>query len=98
MRPGAVVAERSGKVVVNRVLAPKSHELLADQLRAAIAAGQLPAGSVLPSERRLVEQTELTRGSVRGALKLLAAEGLVTTRQGRLGGYIVTLPRQEQDQ
>ncbi|MFE5706233.1 FadR/GntR family transcriptional regulator [Rhodococcus koreensis] len=85
--------DRKGStVVVNKVLAPKPYDLLADQLREAILGGDISEGDALPTERELVEQTGLTRGSVREALKLLASEGLVQTRPGRFGGNIVTLP------
>jgi len=79
-------------VTINPVSAPKPHNLLADQLRQAILRGEISEGDALPPERELVEQTGLTRGSVREALRLLAAEGLVQTRQGRYGGNIVTMP------
>ncbi|MEN2738673.1 FadR/GntR family transcriptional regulator [Microbacterium sp. X-17] len=79
-------------VIVEKVLAPKPYDLLADQLREAILGGDIAEGDSLPPERELVEQTGLTRGSVREALKQLAAEGLVQTRPGRFGGNTVTLP------
>ncbi|MCS5498241.1 FCD domain-containing protein [Cnuibacter physcomitrellae] len=78
--------------VVGRVVAPKPYDMLADQLREAILSGDIAEGHALPPERELVEQTGLTRGSVREALKQLAAEGLVQTRPGRFGGNLVTLP------
>jgi DNA-binding FadR family transcriptional regulator len=49
----------------------------------------------LPTERELVSQTGLSRGSVREALRMLAVEGLVRPRHGRLGGNIVSLPGKE---
>jgi DNA-binding FadR family transcriptional regulator len=82
-------------IVINRVSAPKPHDLLADQLREAILRGEISEGEALPPERELVEQTGLTRGSVREALRMLAAEGLVQTRPGRYGGNVVTLPGKE---
>lgn len=82
-------------VVIERVLAPKPYDLLAEQLREAILAGEIAEGQSLPPERELVERTGLTRGSVREALKQLAAEGLVQTRPGRFGGNKVTLPGKE---
>jgi GntR family transcriptional repressor for pyruvate dehydrogenase complex len=88
-------ARRSKTVVISRVSAPKPHDLLADQLREAILRGEISEGEALPPERELVEQTGLTRGSVRGALRTLVAEGLVETRPGRFGGNVVTLPRKE---
>jgi len=86
---------RNRNVVINRVSAPKPHDLLADQLREAILRGEITVGEALPPERELVEQTGLTRGAVREALRALAAEGLLETRAGRYGGNIVTLPGQE---
>ncbi|MFE5703530.1 FadR/GntR family transcriptional regulator [Rhodococcus koreensis] len=82
-------------MIINKVLAPKPYDLLADQLREAILGGDISEGDALPTERELVEQTGLTRGSVREALKQLASEGLVQTRPGRFGGNIVTLPGKE---
>jgi GntR family transcriptional regulator, transcriptional repressor for pyruvate dehydrogenase complex len=83
------------QVVFKRVVAPKAPDLLAAQLREAILKGEFSEGDTLPPERDLVEQTGLTRGAVRGALSVLAGEGLVETRPGRFGGNIVTLPKQE---
>ncbi|MFC9454359.1 FadR/GntR family transcriptional regulator [Streptomyces sp. NPDC056983] len=78
--------------VVKKIWAPKPYDLLAEQLREAILGGDIAEGQALPTERELVEQTGLTRGSVREALKQLSAEGLVETRPGRFGGNIATLP------
>jgi GntR family transcriptional regulator, transcriptional repressor for pyruvate dehydrogenase complex len=86
---------KSKTIVINRVSAPKPHDLLADQLREAILRGEISEGDALPPERELVERTGLTRGSVREALRVLAAEGLVQTRPGRYGGNVVTLPGKE---
>lgn len=77
---------------ITRVSAPKSYELLAEQLREAILAGEIPEGSSLPTERELVMQTGISRPSVREALRILATEGLVQPRRGRSGGTIVSLP------
>jgi GntR family transcriptional regulator len=50
--------------------------------------GQLESGEKLPSENELAERFETTRPTVRRAIALLKAEGLVTTEQGtvRTGG------------
>lgn len=79
-------------VVIKRISAPKPHDVLADQLREAILQGEISEGESLPPERELVIQTGLSRGAVREALRTLAVEGLVQTRQGRFGGNVVTLP------
>jgi GntR family transcriptional regulator, transcriptional repressor for pyruvate dehydrogenase complex len=78
-----------------RVSVPKSYDVLADKLRETILNGDIREGESLPTERDLVSQTGLSRGSVREALRMLAVEGLVRPRHGRLGGNIVTLPGKE---
>ena len=78
-----------------RVSVPKSYDVLADKLRETILKGDIREGESLPTERELVSQTGLSRGSVREALRMLAVEGLVRPRHGRLGGNIVTLPGKE---
>lgn len=82
-------------VVLNRVSVPKTYDVLAAQLRETILGGSIPEGESLPTERELVSQTGLSRGSVREALRMLAVEGLVRPRHGRLGGNIVSLPGNE---
>jgi GntR family transcriptional repressor for pyruvate dehydrogenase complex len=79
-------------LAIARITVPKPHVVLADRLRDSILKGEIPEGESLPSERDLVEQTGLTRGAVREALRTLSVEGLVHTKQGRFGGNIVTLP------
>jgi DNA-binding FadR family transcriptional regulator len=90
--PSSAAARKRKTVVLSRVSAPKPYDLLADRLREAILGGEISEGDALPPERELVEQTGLTRGSVREALRVLAVEGLVQTRPGRFGGNVVTLP------
>ncbi|MEY4099038.1 MAG: hypothetical protein RL300_209 [Pseudomonadota bacterium] len=82
-------------IVLKRISVPKAQDILADQLRADILRGLIAEGASLPPERTLVEQTGLSRGSVRAALRTLAVEGLVETRPGRFGGNVVTLPGKE---
>lgn len=88
-------SRRRTPVSIKRISVRKSYDLLADQLRETILSGDIPEGDTLPTERELVSQTGLSRGSVREALRLLAIEGLVRTRHGRLGGTFVMLPGNE---
>lgn len=60
---------------------PRYRQIAAD-IRAAIEAGRLPGGTVLPSEARLLAQHGVSRSTVRQALSLLESEGLITTRPG----------------
>ena len=71
---------------------PKSCDVPADRLQQQILSGSYPAGPALPTERELVSGTGLSRGSVREALRILEAQGLVQTRAGRYGGSLVSRP------
>lgn len=64
---------------------------IADQLRDAIRSSELPPGSQLPSERELVNRYGTAPQTVREAVKVLKAEGLVVGRQGR-GVYVRERP------
>jgi GntR family transcriptional regulator, transcriptional repressor for pyruvate dehydrogenase complex len=55
---------------------------LADTLRKAIATGQFPPGSKLPSEAQLTEAHGVSRTVVREAIAALRADRLVEARQG----------------
>jgi DNA-binding FadR family transcriptional regulator len=74
---------------------PKTSEVLASELRRQIMSSGLPTGAPLPTERDLIAQTGLSRSSVREALKILAAENLITTRPGRFGGTATSRPDDE---
>ncbi|MEV4291564.1 GntR family transcriptional regulator [Nonomuraea bangladeshensis] len=58
------------------------YELIADDLREGILSGAYPVGSQLPSEAELARRHGAARGTVRQAVAVLAAEGLVGSRQG----------------
>ncbi len=62
------------------------------QIRVAIADGTLKVGERLPSERELAEQFEVSRVTVRDALRVLEAMGLAEIRVGASGGTFVTSP------
>ena len=55
---------------------------VADELRAAIVAGQLRPGSRLPSERALAQEFGVSRATIVSAFHLLRGEGLIETRRG----------------
>lgn len=74
---------------LGRMAVPKRSGALLEELRNRILSGELAPGTMLPPERALVEDTGLSRMTVREALKLLEAEGLVEIRAGRSGGATV---------
>ncbi|WP_164478753.1 FadR/GntR family transcriptional regulator [Mycolicibacterium stellerae] len=71
---------------------PKLAAMLAQELRSKILGLGLEPGAPLPSEPELIEQSGLGRASVREAIRLLEAEGLVVIRRGSHGGIFVAQP------
>jgi GntR family transcriptional repressor for pyruvate dehydrogenase complex len=86
-------SDRQSDAIFGPVVSKNVSSLLADRIRSAILDGRLTEGTVMPTERELVEQTGLGRSTVREALGLLQAEGLVSAGRGSKGGRIVQLPR-----
>lgn len=60
---------------------------IAEQIRSSILSGEFTPGDKLPPERELAEMFGVSRPSVREALNMLAASGLVMSYQG--GGTVV---------
>ena len=67
------------------------YERLAGTLRDRIAAGIYARGDKLPSEMELMDESGLSRSTVRHALKALVDEGLVRTERGR-GAFVADTP------
>ncbi|KAK1184947.1 FCD domain-containing protein [Streptomyces sp. NBS 14/10] len=74
---------------------PKASDVLAAEVRERILSGEFSEGTALPPERQLVEQTGLSRATVREALRILEVERLVRIRPGRGGGAFVHRPGRE---
>lgn len=60
-----------------------SYRQLADQLRAAIDAGEIGPDGPLPSLTRIRQETGLAPGTIRQGIALLVAEGRAYTVPGR---------------
>ncbi|MFC5746318.1 FadR/GntR family transcriptional regulator [Actinomadura rugatobispora] len=71
----------------------KPHRI-ADELRSLIAAGELGEGDSLGREPELVERFGVSRPSLREALRILEAEGLITIVRGVRGGVVVHEPHE----
>jgi DNA-binding FadR family transcriptional regulator len=63
-----------------------------DQIQEAILDGRLEAGDQLPSEMKLKEMFQTSRGTVREALRVLEQKGLIERRTGAAGGAVVCAP------
>jgi len=78
--------------LLSRVSVGRISEVIVDQIRLLIRSGRLTAGDRLPSERELCERFGVSRVTVREALRVLEANGLVEIRVGARGGAFVTAP------
>src|SRR6202040_3760480 len=93
MEPGATnSATARSSVLLKPVDVPKASDVLARELRERILSGELVEGIALPPERELVKQTQMSRATVREALRILEVQNLVRVRAGRAGGAFVQRP------
>lgn len=86
---------RPDQIVLSTMKVPRASRLLADQLAEHILSGQYAEGAGLPPERTLVEQTGLSRTTVREALRILEVQGLIQVRSGRAGGAFIQRPGEQ---
>ena len=68
----------------------RAFEDIAAQIRAELAAGRLKVGSRLPSERALSEQFNVSRNTLREALRSLEHAGLIRLQKGASGGAFIS--------
>ena len=98
LRPQHLRARGGGIVVaegLERGARPAPREkpqLIADEIRQLIVRGDLSDGESLGREPDLVERFGVSRPSLREALRILEAEGLITVKRGVLGGIVVHRP------
>ncbi|HEY2700162.1 MAG TPA: FadR/GntR family transcriptional regulator [Pseudonocardiaceae bacterium] len=78
------------------VSANRMSEAIVTQIRNLIRTNRLVPGDRLPSERELCEQFGVSRVTVREALRVLEAGGLIEIRVGARGGAFVTTPTSDQ--
>jgi GntR family transcriptional regulator, transcriptional repressor for pyruvate dehydrogenase complex len=71
---------------------PHVAEMVADHLRQRILDGELADGDLLPKQEELLTEYGVSRPSIREALRILEAEGLVSVRRGKFGGSVVHRP------
>ncbi len=73
----------------------RSYQLVLDHIESDLAAGQLVLGSRLPAERLLAERYGVSRASVREAIRVLEAMGLIRTAAGsgpEAGAVLISEP------
>lgn len=90
VRDSTTDANRDG--MFTTVSPNRMSEAIVDQIKALIRSNRLKPGDRLPSERELCERMGVSRVTVREALRILEAGGLVEIRVGARGGAFVTTP------
>ena len=80
------------KITLSPIKVLKKSELIAIDIRRKIMRGQLKEGDSLPSEAELIEQFQISRPTLREALRILEADALISVRRGSRGGPVVQLP------
>lgn len=81
-----------GNELFTRVSTARASADVVAQIHAALESGELGPGDRLPPERELAAQLGVSRVTVRDALRVLEANGLVAIRVGAHGGAFVTAP------
>src|SRR5579872_5363333 len=75
---------RSGFMAVGQGVSasPSLYRKVADDIKAAIAAGAYATGTRLPSESELADRYSVSRGTIRQAFAALRADGVIASRRG----------------
>ncbi len=76
--------------MVDRTSGVPVYRQVADDIRARIDSGEYPAGDALPSETVLMTEYDISRPTLRDAIKLLRGEGRLIVEHGR--GMFVRAP------
>jgi GntR family transcriptional repressor for pyruvate dehydrogenase complex len=77
----------------NRFRPQKMAMLLAQRIVSEITNEGLPPGAPLPSEREMLEQYGIARGTLRETLRILEIQGIITLKTGPGGGPFVGEPQ-----
>ena len=92
MTEGFVAVPVGGRSNAAAVRVPKTAELVARQIRNAIIRGNLADGDTLPAESHLIAEFEVSRPTIREAVRILESEGLMTVARGARGGARISAP------
>src|ERR1700749_3204372 len=77
-----------GQVLFVCMTGSSLYRKVAEDIKAAIAAGTYPANTKLPSESELAERYSVSRGTVRQAFAALRADGIIASRRGARRGVV----------
>ena len=88
------MSAEDAQFVARPISISRAYEQLAGQIRARILAGELAEGDRLPSELALAREAQVSRGTVREALRLLEEAGFVERASPRI--LVARRPRGEE--
>lgn len=74
---------------------PKAAEIIAQVIRRRIVLGELAENALLPTEADMMAQFSVSRPTLREAIRLLEAEGLVRVLRGAKGGVRICPPQED---
>ena len=94
-RPESLAPMMSPGSVSGAVRSPKTAELVARTLRRMVVDGQLKDGDFLPHEAELITHFQVSRPTLREAVRVLESERLVEVRRGSRTGAKVRVPGAE---
>jgi len=75
-----------GSHLGGQIRIPKTAEVLAGRVRKQIILGELKPGDKLPPEAQLIADFEVSRPTIREAIRILESEGLISVSRGARGG------------
>jgi GntR family transcriptional repressor for pyruvate dehydrogenase complex len=87
--------DTSGADMFRPVSVERVSQVIVDQIKLLMREGKLTSGDRLPSERDLCQRFGVSRVTVREALRVLEATGLIGIRVGARGGAFVASPTTE---
>ncbi len=92
---GADLPASPNRELFSRLNVGRISGMIVGQIRLLVRDGQLSPGDRLPSERELCERFGVSRVTVREALRVLEANGLIAIKVGARGGAFITEPSSE---
>ncbi|WLS10571.1 FCD domain-containing protein (plasmid) [Shinella sumterensis] len=84
-----ILPVREPDAAIGSIRAAATYELVVEQMRKAIFLGRFMPGDKLPPERELSLQMQVSRTTIREAIRVLEGEGLVSSKRGAGGGLTV---------
>jgi len=85
----------TGADLFKRVSVDRVSQVIVDQIKLLVREGKISNGDRLPSERDMCQRFGVSRVTVREALRVLEAGGLIEIRVGARGGAFVASPTRE---